>query len=419
MADQRHRLARLDGERDAVQHLGAALAVGEPDVLELDPACDLWQLLRIRPVGQPGIGIQHVEDLVQRRRSRQERLVELGQLLDRLEEVREQPDEHEQVAGRDLAVDHQHAAVPKHHRHRRGRQQVDDREVDGADVDRLHVGLAVGAVHLVESPLVRPLAAERLDDADAGDVLLQRGGDLGQPLSGAAVGARRVAAEQRGGDRHPREHGQRRQRQLPVQVEQHQRGADQRDGVLKQGGGAVCDQRLQRLDVVGQARDDDAGAGALEEAQVEPLDVLEQVDAEISEDPLADPAGQVALGCGRRPADPGDDHEHDHPHLKRALVAGDDALVDRLLGDQRPADGRGRAEQEGDHRQDRPARVGTRVADQAGHPADRRPPAEAAAGVAQPADVAAEAGGPHPASFSIGAPSGSSCTNVRSTSPCS
>ena len=52
-----------------------------------------------------GLLVEHVHDLVERGDRGQERVVELRELLDRVEEVRQVEDEREQRADRDLAVE--------------------------------------------------------------------------------------------------------------------------------------------------------------------------------------------------------------------------------------------------------------------------------------------------------------------------
>ena len=128
--DEGDRPARRDRERDAVQDLGPALGVREVNVVERHLAPDLRQLARVGGVGQPRLGVEHGEDVVERGRRRQERLVELRELLHRVEEVRQEPDEDEEAARRQVALEHQRAAVAEHHGHRERREQVDVREVD-------------------------------------------------------------------------------------------------------------------------------------------------------------------------------------------------------------------------------------------------------------------------------------------------
>ena len=64
----------------------------------------------------------------------------------------------------------------------------------------------------------------------------------------------------------------------------------------------VGDELLERVDVVRQARDQPAGAVALEVAELERLDVREEVAAEVGEHALADPGREVRLRDSRRPS---------------------------------------------------------------------------------------------------------------------
>ncbi len=221
VADQRDGLAGGDAEVDAVQHLGA-LAVVEVHVARA----------RRRPrsaaaAGRPrasrssGCGVHDVEDLVERRARRQERVEELRERLDRVEEVRQEEHEREQRADRDRVVEVEDAAVGEHDRGRDRAEQADEREVPGVELDGAVVGHAVAVADLAEGLGVAALAPERLHDARAREVLGQRRRHVGEPLAHAAIGARRVDAEERRRDRHEREDRERREREAPVEVEQH------------------------------------------------------------------------------------------------------------------------------------------------------------------------------------------------------
>ena len=64
----------------------AAARVGEPDVVELDLAAQLARVDRVRRVDHVGLGVEQVEDLVERRHPLLVGRVELRDLLDRVEE---------------------------------------------------------------------------------------------------------------------------------------------------------------------------------------------------------------------------------------------------------------------------------------------------------------------------------------------
>ena len=255
-----------------MQHLGQ-LPVAEPDVLEDDVAVDPRQRERGRRVDDLGLLVEHLDDLVERRRRREERVVELRELLDGVEEVRQVEEEREQRADRDLVVQEEVAAVAEHDRGRERGEEVDGREVEAVEHDRLVVRVAVARVDAAEARLVARLAGVRLHDAHPGDVLGERRRDEADALAHAAVGAVGADPEPHGRERHQREDRERREREPPVEDEQHDRRADEQHQVLDERGDAVGDQRVERLDVVRDPADDRAGAVALEVAEREPLQV--------------------------------------------------------------------------------------------------------------------------------------------------
>ena len=74
------------------------------------------QAARVRPVEDLRLLVHHVHDLVERGHGREERVVELRELLDGVEEVREVEQEGEERADRDLALEREPAAEPEHGR---------------------------------------------------------------------------------------------------------------------------------------------------------------------------------------------------------------------------------------------------------------------------------------------------------------
>ena len=99
---------------------------------------------------------------------------------------------------------------------------------------------------------------------------------------------------------------------------------------------AVGDELVERLDVVRDPADDHAGAVALVVAEREPLQVAEEPVAEVGQDPLARPAGEVRLRGARRPGSstPGRDERDDEPGQELGVAAAD-AVVDRDLREER------------------------------------------------------------------------------------
>jgi hypothetical protein len=152
-----------------------------------------------------------------------------------------------------------------------------------------------------------------LQNPHAGDVLGERGGDCAERLPHLAVRAPRALAEDRGRDHQRRDHGQDREGQAPVEQEEHDDRAAEHERVLDERGESVRHELIESLDVVRQAADQDAGAVALVEAEGQPLQVAEEVVAQVGEDPLARPPREVRLGV--RADDPeeagADERRHD------------------------------------------------------------------------------------------------------------
>jgi hypothetical protein len=229
-------------------------------------------------------------------------------------------------------------------------------------------------VDLTEGALVRGLARERLDDAYAGDVLRQGRGDEPEALAHGAVGSRRDEAEERRRDRHEREDGERGERELPVEREEDGGRADEDEAVLEEARDPVRDELVQRLHVVGQAADDDAGAVPLVEAEREALEMPEEHVAQVGEDPLAGPAREVGLRRARRPVeDAGHEEGGDHDD-ERAVVLLAHAVIERELGQVRGCERGDRRREERDHGERRAELVGRRQAHERGDAPRGAPP---------------------------------------------
>ena len=82
-----------------------ALGVGEPDAVHLDLAADRARVDRARRVDHVRLGVEQVEDLVERRHPLLVGRVELGEFLDRFEEGRQVADEGDDDADLDRPVD--------------------------------------------------------------------------------------------------------------------------------------------------------------------------------------------------------------------------------------------------------------------------------------------------------------------------
>ena len=175
------------------------------------------------------------------------------------------------------------------------------------------------------------LARERLHDAHACDVLCERRRHEAQALADGAIRAGGADAEDHGRDAHEWDDRQRREREPPVEDEEEDRRADQREAVLDEARDAVGDELVDRLDVVRQPADDHARAGALVETEGEPLEMAEEPGAQVGQDALADPAREVSLHVAHGPVEEaGDDERPDDPPEQTEVVLAD-GVVDREL----------------------------------------------------------------------------------------
>ena len=136
-----------------MEHL-LALAVAEAHVLELDAPLDSRQLDGSGPVAHLRLLVEDASDLVECRDRREERVVELRQLLHRIEEVRQVADEREQRADGHVSVEDEVAAVAEHDRGRDRGEEVDEREVEAVEQDRPLVRRAIAEVDLAERALL-------------------------------------------------------------------------------------------------------------------------------------------------------------------------------------------------------------------------------------------------------------------------
>ena len=373
-------------------------------------ARDAVELASVGHVLDLGHLVEHVRDLVERCDRGEERVVELRELLHGVEEVRQVAEERDEDPDRHLTVEHEPAAVAEHDCGRSRREEVDEREIEPAEDDGLHVRGAVRVAHVPEVRAGRLLTREGLENAHARDVLGERRRDRAEGLPDGAVGASGALAEPGGRKRHRGHDHHRRECEPPVEEEEDHRRADERQRVLDEGAHPVGHELVERLDVVRQPADDHAGAVALVEAQREALQVAEEMVAQVGEHALAGPAGEVRLRV--REDDPGhagsDERGHEPVELRRVPVL---HLVDREADEVRRHERDGRRPQERQHGERRPQLVRPCEAVQRGEPPPRLRPRPVLDG-RTPAARQVRSGLVH-------AHYATSSVNTRSSCPCS
>ena len=218
-------------------------------------------------------------------------------------------------------------------------------------------------------------------------------------------------------DAHRRDHGQRREREPPVEEEEKHGGADQRQRVPDQAGDAVGDELVECLDVVRQPADDHARSGSLVVAEREPLEVPEELRPQVGEHPLPDPARQVGLRVGHSPVREPGDQERGDDEVEMSAVVRVDRVVEGVLREQRRRERGHRRGQQRDQREDRPPPVGRCEPVQRPEPPPRlRPRPVAHLRIALLEQMAPGLVDPH-ATSSIAARASTASANRRSSSP--
>ena len=246
---QRHHLARRDGEREAVQHVGAA-AVAARDVLEDDLAAHGAE-------GDGARGVLHldrfVEQLVhapERHARGAEPRVEPHQTLDRADQADLVGHERGEGPERHRPVDHARTAVEEHHGGA-GRQQ-DARQAPGQVAQPLHLHQRghEGVVQKAEAPRLAFARVGGGHQAHPAQRLDEEGADARAPLAHDAHAHHEAAAvdddrpdrgrKQRGGG----------QEETPVEPEQHPHRARQEGRVAEPGQRRVREHPLNFAHIV-------------------------------------------------------------------------------------------------------------------------------------------------------------------------
>ena len=303
-SDQTDQLARRHLEAHTTEHLADAV-VGEGDVFERDPAADRLEPHRARRVADLGLGIEHLEHAVRRRRGALHGARHLADDLDRPDEHRRVQEERDERSPRQCRPDAQQARHGQHPHAERGgvhgeheqRPERGPQAVQPVDLVRHVVVVAVEPRDLAR------LLVERLDDADPGHGVRQHVREA-RPLAphaqehaveGFAVSVDRPA-EQRHGKRH---------HQAEPPVERHQHGAESRQHHERERHvhHAERQELPQPVGVGRHACDEAPRALAREECEAEPLQVLVQLGAQVARDPLAQHGHQPQPQQRRRLAD--------------------------------------------------------------------------------------------------------------------
>ena len=194
--------------------------------VELEPAVDSAERPCVPAVGDVDLGVEHRADLVHRRTRRLHLAVELGELLQRLEDEREQADRGDERADLHRAGPDELGAGVDHRGGRDRPQQLDRREEDRVDLLHADVRHAVLLVQPVELGLERALAVERLHDGHPGDRLGELGGHDRDPRPHLGRRLVRDPLEPARDDDPGRQHAEGDEPEPPVEQEEPADGGD-------------------------------------------------------------------------------------------------------------------------------------------------------------------------------------------------
>ena len=243
------------------------------------------------------------------------------------------------------------------------RQEADEGLVEGAQAGGVH-RLVEDAGHRVPEALeLARLGGERLDHAHARDVLLGLGGQLGDALLDLLQRRPRALPVARGDHDHERHRRERERGQRRVLGEHRHRGEQDRQPALGDPHEAVAEEEADRLQVDRRARHQLARLLAVEEAELERLQVAVEAVAQVVLDGERDAAGDdPARDREAQAQQPGAD-DGEAEQVQRVAVTRVD-LVDRAPDQprqRRRADHRDAGEHD---RPDRGAAVGTEEAEE-------------------------------------------------------
>ena len=165
----------------------------------------------------------------------------------------------------------QSASIPENDHHGDPRHELHEGEEEAALHHGAVVDVAVRRVGRGERGVVALFAAEGVQHAHARERLLQAGGHVADAIAHQRVGDRRTGAKDERRDDQERHDAQGGQREPPIEDEEEADGTHEGQRVRDQGGDAVGDELVERIDVVGEAAHDPAGTLAAEEVEAELL----------------------------------------------------------------------------------------------------------------------------------------------------
>ena len=222
-------------------------------------------------------------------------VVLLTQVLNRTEEAQPVLEEGRDHAQRETPGLHAESAVGQNAGQRQHRNELHHRVEPAVRRDRVLEGVHVLAIHLLELLAGAALPIEELQHHDPRDVLLQVGVDPGDGHADSTVAIGHAAPEDHRSHNHEGHGGQHDRRQQRAEAEHDAEDEDQHQHVAQNGHQPGGKEIVQHVHVAGHAGHQAAHRIAVVEGQVEILQVLHELAAQIEHGELAGVLHQVHL----------------------------------------------------------------------------------------------------------------------------
>ena len=307
---------RLDVAVDLLQRLPPRL-VREVHALEPDRAAQCRRGHGAGEIPHVGSAVEEIEHALPRSRGSCEATRVLGGVLHGTEGVFHVCEEHDEVARRHRAVQHEPRAEPQHQGRAERDEQVHRTLEPGGQPRGVRARRQILAVLAGEGLRERALEGEGANHLDRADRLGRGGGHgalLAALLPGRLVDA--PAAPRRGdqeeGSGREREQGERR-----VQREHHRRHADDGERVCQPRQERRDGHVLQHADVADDPHDQVAGPRPVVEREREPLQLAVQLVPYRRQHAVADEREPDGAVVGRERPQPGEHDDRDRGHREQ------------------------------------------------------------------------------------------------------
>src|SRR4030042_400833 len=136
---------------------------------------------------------------------------------------------------------------------------------------------------------------EGLDDPISSDGFMEKGGDGTHPLLTLPAKFPKSFSKFFNGDDGQREDEKGDERQFPVSVKDHAGQAEDGEGIFEKAGDDIGDRSLEKVDIIGNPGDKDAGGSFGEEGEGEVLKMVVKFLPHICHNPQAHKVHQVSL----------------------------------------------------------------------------------------------------------------------------